>query len=202
MVTAVFHGRISIHASREGSDGSQHIISIDLSDFNPRFPRGKRPSLKCKLIIGNEFQSTLPAREATGTRRMGRIMTQHFNPRFPRGKRPPAGRNLCELSGFQSTLPAREATFQINQSQGHDHYFNPRFPRGKRRHGSAINVSRFIDFNPRFPRGKRRIRVLFWVKPAEISIHASREGSDSATNRRCRALYKFQSTLPAREATK
>ena len=80
---------ISIHASREGSD---HWPARNASqvhdDFNPRFPRGKRPAGGGKsyilrwisihasregsdlfdfgeFIIVGQFQSTLPAREAT-----------------------------------------------------------------------------------------------------------------------------------------
>ena len=55
---------ISIHASRGGSDLSGQTISFRTSDFNPRFPRGKRP--------GEHDISHGPV---------------DFNPRFPRGKR-------------------------------------------------------------------------------------------------------------------
>ena len=102
---------ISIHASREGSDGRR---------FWP-------------VMCGVGFQSTLPAREATFTKRL--IFTSS--------------------TAFQSTLPAREATEAVTDSRGviiisihasregsdqnfvartsWTSYFNPRFPRGKRR---------------------------------------------------------------------
>ena len=35
--------RISIHASREGSDSMHSAFFPYDKDFNPRFPRGKRP---------------------------------------------------------------------------------------------------------------------------------------------------------------
>ncbi len=169
---------ISIHASREGSDVHEAV-------------RPRRTS---------QFQSTLPAREAT----QSSLVTSPF-------------------TIFQSTLPAREATNAEHERFGHKHisihasregsdfpvnkyraasgYFNPRFPRGKRPKGrrrtwkpSDFNprfprgkrlsttgrVPRGIrDFNPRFPRGKRR-RVLSAFRPYYlISIHASREGSDA-----------------------
>ena len=147
--------RISIHASREGSD-----------------PAG--PVNQAKNSV---FQSTLPAREATSGIGILRSHVKDFNPRFPRGKRlltwsvlnaiisisihasregsdmrssyPSASRNL-----FQSTLPAREATIT-----------------------TPNDIQMIFDFNPRFPRGKRQ---NFFEPPprSRISIHASREGSD------------------------
>ena len=101
-------------------------------DFNPRSPRGERPSgydRNGKFVI---FQSTLPARGATGKLRFffnHLIISIHapregsdavnddvikprddFNPRSPRGER--QGRDLTagNTAGFQSTLPARGAT--------------------------------------------------------------------------------------------
>ena len=35
--------KISIHASRGGSDASRAKSTADKNNFNPRFPRGKRP---------------------------------------------------------------------------------------------------------------------------------------------------------------
>ena len=58
--------RISIHASREGSD---HL---------------RRNAFFIYLV----FQSTLPAREATNILTTCRDFVLNFNPRFPRGKRP------------------------------------------------------------------------------------------------------------------
>ena len=34
---------ISIHASRGGSDTNHDFDKVPLANFNPRFPRGKRP---------------------------------------------------------------------------------------------------------------------------------------------------------------
>ena len=147
-------------------------------DFNPRFPRGKR-----------RYSRYQPRRDS-----------RYFNPRFPRGKRLPCNCSMASLPVFQSTLPAREATsrqvdnvrlpyISIHASrEGSDKirifliigivYFNPRFPRGKRLIGYRDNHA-ITDFNPRFPRGKR---------------HSSVEQQYLKD--------KFQSTLPAREATR
>ena len=56
---------ISIHASRGGSDVPAFPPCLVTYDFNPRFPRGKRPDFlpHCKSLY--LFQSTLPAGEAT-----------------------------------------------------------------------------------------------------------------------------------------
>ena len=168
-------------------------------NFNPRFPRGKRPS-------GLRFP-----------RPQG-----HFNPRFPRGKRP----KEIQISRidllFQSTLPAREATsgkiqkaltglISIHASrEGSDinyiencirkRNFNPRFPRGKRQK-QAGGSSPPKYFNPRFPRGKRPRNYNQVGLRRAISIHASRGGSDADFDSTITMAGLFQSTLPAGEAT-
>ena len=147
------------------------------TNFNPRFPRGKRPPFGSLSSSQTEFQSTLPAREAT------------------------FGTTLSASSrAFQSTLPAREATqrdpniphrFAISihaSREGSDigkdtksidgFNFNPRFPRGKRHTQEGIHPKKHWYFNPRFPRGKRH------------KLH-----------RKLHPKTEFQSTLPAREAT-
>ena len=146
---------ISIHASREGSDIGKDTKSIDGFNFNPRFPRGKRHKLHRKLHPKTEFQSTLPAREATK-----------------------AGRRFISPEIFQSTLPAREATPQLQSSRLAPGNFNPRFPRGKRLHSYRLWVL-IKNFNPRFPRGKRPKYFTIISDSLKISIHASREGSDN-----------------------
>ena len=56
---------ISIHASRGGSDPHFGQVVLFNLNFNPRFPRGKRPPLM----------------------RIAAPIAIYFNPRFPRGKR-------------------------------------------------------------------------------------------------------------------
>ena len=145
---------------------------------------------------------------------------------------------------FQSTLPVGEATnlqttsrlpqaISIHASRGgSDHRiprakalccdFNPRFPWGKRHKLSKYMYESF-DFNPRFPWGKRRSVAGTRVRVRNISIHASRGGSDGDNSpnvsgsgnfnprfpwgKRRRSWYSsartwtFQSTLPVGEAT-
>ena len=102
------HGRISIHAPREGGDGPSRRWPTALDYFNPRPPRGGRlcgrrlvpllPGISIhapreggddynKLLVYNcqEFQSTPPARGAT----------------------PMTASALASTLEFQSTPPAR-----------------------------------------------------------------------------------------------
>ena len=79
---------ISIHAPREGSDGTRDSANFRAPNFNPRSPRGER---RCRM----HPHANSPL---------------HFNPRSPRGERPLI-LNRCKLiKQFQSTLPARGAT--------------------------------------------------------------------------------------------
>ena len=56
------------------------------------------------------FQSTLPARGATGPERRELTISKNFNPHSPRGERPAFGQFAYCTGLFQSTLPARGAT--------------------------------------------------------------------------------------------
>ena len=78
---------ISIHAPRTGSDKQEPDFNLDIPDFNPRSPHGERRDYANDIVFQIIFQSTLPARGATG-----------------------GGVLLVSLEIFQSTLPARGAT--------------------------------------------------------------------------------------------
>ena len=66
---------------------------------------------------------------------------------------------------------------------------------------SVLNLSAGDDFNPRFPRGKRHCSTNSNLDNIKISIHASRGGSDLTVMFLAAWAPKFQSTLPAGEAT-
>ena len=100
---------ISIHASRGGSDKMICAIRDGVPHFNPRFPRGKRRRLGGAVGQIAQFQSTLPAGEATYS-----------------------SCPFTAVNTFQSTLPAGEATSAASPIWAQMSYFNPRFPRGKR----------------------------------------------------------------------
>ena len=82
--------RISIHAPRTGSD---KMIFAGM----------------CLAI----FQSTLPARGATGSHQAAESQQDDFNPRSPHGERQIPVYNARREAVFQSTLPARGATLLV-----------------------------------------------------------------------------------------
>ena len=105
-------------------------------------------------------------------------VVKNFNPRPPRG-----GRLLTSLTSalrrlFQSTPPARGATRVFPKNSNNKRNFNPRPPRGGRQ------------------RGRRHQNG----GSAPISIHAPREGGDTAQEFAVQ-IGTFQSTPPARGAT-
>ena len=101
----------------------------------------------------------------------------HFNSPFPRGKRPLHGLNVRVTCVFQSTLPAGEATGRLMRIFPQV-VISIRASRGGSDKSTIRVLLAILHFNPRFPRGKR----LF------------------PTGKR-NNKYKFQSTLPAGEAT-
>ena len=98
---------------------------------------------------------------------------------------PRAGSDLAAISAaaadrqFQSTLPVRGATSR-----------RKRF------------ITPSVDFNPRSPCGERRKKVPIRLTRPVISIHAPRTGSDPQRGSSRMTAARFQSTLPARGATR
>ena len=128
--------------------------------------------------VSMPFQSTHPARGATGLAAVVNPDGSYFNPRTPRGVRLTHSFSSDGSSGFQSKHPARGATCSYCK------------------HG-PING----DFNPRTPRGVRRATTDQGMTPRTISIHAPREGCDGWLLRSSVGSALFQSTHPARGAT-
>ena len=62
-------------------------------------------------------------------------------------------------------------------------------------------AGRGSHFNPRSPHGERRFRGVLVFRDAPISIHAPRTGSDESAVADKPIAEAFQSTLPARGAT-
>ena len=152
----MYSRKISIHASRGGSDST---------------PTGRQTSPQA-------FQSTLPVGEATPTLAdMGGVHTISIH--ASRGGSDLFSPSRCALASlFQSTLPVGEATDYVNNRFSSCKYFNPRFPWGKRPCYLLSSCHRRRNFNPRFPWGKRPVRRSALPVSSNISIHASRGGSD------------------------
>ena len=79
---------VSIHALREESDPVTLRLTKRSKNFNPHSPCGERLLSRLQLVWLGLFQSTLPLRGATPSRK----------------------RSTSTPSGFQSTLPLRGAT--------------------------------------------------------------------------------------------
>ena len=123
---------VSIHAPHEGDDTMRRGLMCGCTSFNPRPPRGGRPSFNDSTNAYNLFQSTPPTRGTTAeqtnkiasaqvsihaphegddTRTLSsRVYSACFNPRPPRGGRqvPRILPMLCYM--FQSTPPTRGTT--------------------------------------------------------------------------------------------
>ena len=192
---------ISIHAPRTGSDRHGSVIISKDNNFNPRSPHGERRDGSSLSIMDLVFQSTLPARGATGGNLSTKKRKDNFNPRSPHGER---------------HLPL--ITLYI-----HFAYFNPRSPHGERRKsfGLRSTVERISIHAPRTGSdGDHTARTLrnlvfqstlpargatWYLKLTDgreaISIHAPRTGSDAPPTTSEPTVVEFQSTLPARGAT-
>ena len=105
-------------------------------------------------VIDAQFQSTLPAGEAT----LSEMIRQSPVP-------------------FQSTLLSREAT-SVGISTSTIALFQSTLPAGEATYHKVSMALRSCHFNPRFPRGKRRYHSVQQFRHGNISIHASRGGSD------------------------
>ena len=78
---------ISIHAPRTGSDSTGAPSRLRRRYFNPRSPHGERRLPSDSGLPLYSFQSTLPARGATGIRPKILFSKDDFNPRSPHGER-------------------------------------------------------------------------------------------------------------------
>ena len=168
--------KVSIHAPRAGRDPMRIFSWSPEPCFNPRAPRGARHPLtmsSARLIM---FQSTRPARGATG---------DAAAPSDSLGvsiHAPRAGRdNIYAAAGVMGVVsihaPRAGRDVRPGCEVAAQECFNPRAPRGARRHLRGGHAHR-RRFNPRAPRGARR------STPGALT-----------------AVRRFQSTRPARGAT-
>ncbi len=146
--------QVSIHAPRTGRDPDKLCNTPGKSSFNPRAPHGARQPFLGVIARRVWFQSTRPARGATGISVL-LIIPRGVSIHAPRTGRdtgtpwrnyPPAvsihaprtGRDnipassSCMVNVFQSTRPARGATFSIKHNWRGYGRFNPRAPHGAR----------------------------------------------------------------------
>ncbi len=194
---------VSIHAPRAGRDTNEFTLRSSARSFNPRAPRGARRPARANRRAALLFQSTRPARGATGHERRAVPICGPFNPRAPRGAR------RCNVFGsynglmFQSTRPARGATSSGMGSLSGFTGFNPRAPRGARlcarqmasvpilfqstRPARGATHSDRPERTPKMvsihaPRAGRDTGVMYIIPVEKVSIHAPRAGRDALTD--------------------
>ena len=170
-------------------------------NFNPRFPRGKRRILIKKAGYQLIFQSTLPAREATQfpTKLPGRPKISIHASR--EGSDCVSLLYPINVNIFQSTLPAREATSPPCWSPPNIPGFQSTLP-AREATWSRSCCCRPPLISIHASREGSDLAPVLDAADLLISIHASREGSDGCVRQYSGRPEGFQSTLPAREATK
>ncbi len=193
---------ISIHAPRTGSDRRRRAYDRCKRYFNPRSPHGERPEKPPAAHQPPEISIHAPR---TGS--------------DPAAHQPPEEAEIS-IHAPRTGSDASPEYRLVRETR----YFNPRSPHGERRAGkNRHETGRLISIHA--PRtGSDTTRRTATHKRRRISIHAPRTGSDlhaggrraghgdfnprsphgerlpSAT--RAFGTYRFQSTLPARGATK
>ena len=192
---------ISIHAPRTGSDegGRRFIRGQGISIHAPR--TGSDVVGHAQKVFALAFQSTLPARGATKVPLIVLTAHPHFNPRSPHGERRCCKTQTAIQGVFQSTLPARGATtswIQSRQSSG----ISIHAPRT----GSDLTDFSYMgiadSISIHAPRTGSDGGCRRGGGSHHISIHAPRTGSDVSRGLSGVLHRQFQSTLPARGATR
>ena len=151
--------------------------TVTLRNFNPRSPRGERPSARRTTSAAWLFQSTLPSRGATNelVQQQGAAAFQSTLP-----SRGATGKPIETMDQFEISIhaPLAGSDRRRDSSHGAPGRFQSTLP--SRGATSAMRRIIFVvsHFNPRSPRGER-----------PISSHARRP------------MSPFQSTLPSRGAT-
>ena len=191
--------RISIHAPRTGSDTVAGCCLCRWKYFNPRSPHGERPSPMRWKPCPRAFQSTLPARGATGAFQMSDALSM-ISIHAPRTGSDGIRERAAAPTEISIHAPRTGSDSARAQPPLRPAHFNPRSPHGERRlrvGDCAVRAASFqstlpargatrrhrqhiatcTDFNPRSPHGERRYGGKNSCGDG-ISIHAPRTGSD------------------------
>ena len=146
------------------------------------------------------FQSTLPARGATGRSAGTTSIREDFNPRSPHGERLACGSKNAAQTDFNPRSPHGERHVQ-QMIRAHKSHFNPRSPHGERP-TSVESLAMNIIFQSTLPaRGATLDRLPLFPCTLNFnprSPHGERHPHCCAVSQMC----PFQSTLPARGATR
>ena len=192
--------RISIHAPRTGSDDTLLGSLVLLRHFNPRSPHGERPAKARRDSASRQFQSTLPARGATSSA-TGFVSSPIISIHAPRtGSDRQAAHAIYLLKNFNPRSPHGERPRTVKATKQSTRHFNPRSPHGERQ-GAEQNFPRHCNFNPRSPHGERRSNRRAGYTARQFQSTLPARGATRRTARRTAWIRAFQSTLPARGAT-
>ena len=169
--------RISIHASRGGSDAGRRADGNLRGRFQSTLPVGEATTSPhrspCLIRI-----SIHASRGGSDIRRLSQTApSRNFNPRFPWGKRHVRAGAVVSNVLFQSTLPVGEAT-RVSSGPMCQQTISIHASRGGSDAGIPRRRAERVHFNPRFPWGKRLLKDIYQYTFDSISIHASRGGSD------------------------
>ena len=170
---------ISIHAPRTGSDAAVNAAIGQFADISIHAPR-----------TGSDFCRRLPVPRG-----------QYFNPRSPHGERRAKHDSLPPAIYISIHAPRTGSDAPSASRLTASRHFNPRSPHGERRRRTdpAEDPNQISIHAPRTGSDPRRQTALLHF--CQISIHAPRTGSDRADAGE-RPGKRFQSTLPARGATR
>ena len=168
---------ISIHAPRTGSDRESPAHGAGLHYFNPRSPHGERHAPHQRRPSAFDFNPRSPHGERRDA--IAPLPTQRdFNPRSPHGERRQSSGAMSMTQIISIHAPRTGSDGVSLPRELRRIYFNPRSPHGERQ-APSVSFLPGTYFNPRSPHGER----------LKLSGRTSRQ-------------KEFQSTLPARGATK
>ncbi len=190
---------VSIHAPRAGRVPSPSLRPLQFQVFQSTRPARGASLTGYDVMDGSRFQSTRPARGASS----GDYPCLHLTsvsihaPRAGRVYRPTPER--CEAVRFQSTRPARGASVLLHMVH-HAPFVSIHAPRAGRVDATLFAQGAERSFNPRAPRGarlarSRQVNPVFAFQSTRPARGASRR------NREEQSDAKFQSTRPARGAS-
>ena len=191
--------RVSIHAPREGSDVEFYSCLVRVWVFQSTLP-AKGATGRCgshRYVIAG-FQSTLPAKGATRCNHQPRGKSQFQSTLPAKGATWVCG-GVVHQDTFQSTLPAKGATLDRCVC-GHQWHVSIHAPREGSDGASLTGSTVKSRFNPRSPRRERRWALILMMSPGWFQSTLPAKGATDGHVTPAQPM-QFQSTLPAKGAT-
>ena len=181
-VSSILHSYgISIHAPRTGSDSDFYIGDVGVVPISIHAPRTGSDQLGDNRLAGCvEFQSTLPVRGATSQGARKASVRGYFNPRSPHGERRAGSGGAAGTETISIHAPRTGSDTDAVRRERLGIRISIHAPRTGSDHWERVGMGADrTDFNPRSPHGERRRKAMYNI-----------------------IVYEFQSTLPARGATR